>query len=175
MDTKTSIVRAAEQLFDRHGFTASGVDRLTRAANVSSRTLYKHVGSKIGLVTAVLDERDRRFRGMVDVGTVGALFDALEDWVRIEGARGCLFLRALGETGGSEPDVAAAVEAQKAALSARIRTIVSLELGADDERLAEQILVLFEGATATAVYRGPGAIASAREAALVLLATRSRA
>ena len=175
MNTKANIIRAAEQLFDRHGFTASGVDRLTRAANVSSRTLYKHVGSKIGLVSAVLGERDRRFGKRIDVRTIQALFDALEDWIRVEGARGCLFLRALGETGGSEPDVTAAVEAQKASLSERIHAIVALELGAGDEDLAEQILVLFEGATAAAVYRGPGAVASARDAALALMAARTRA
>lgn len=172
MDKRTTIIRAAERLFDRHGFAASGIDSVTRAADVSSRTLYKHVGSKTGLVTAVLGERDGRFRRRTDVRSVDALFDALEDWVWAEGARGCLFLRALGETGQGEPDVNQVVEAQKTHLRARIRGIVERELGTDDDDLTEQILVLFEGATAAAVYRGPGAVASARDAARALLAAR---
>ena len=172
MDTRATILRAAERLFDRYGFIASGIDRVTKAADVSSRTLYKHVGSKTGLMCAVLGERDRRFRRRLDVRTVDALFDALEDWIRVEGARGCLFLRALGETGRSEPDINRAVDGQKTHLRERIGRIVELELGEHDDDLTEQILVLFEGATATAVYRGPEAVASARDAACTLLSAR---
>lgn len=95
MDTKTKLISAAEQLFDRHGFTATGMDKLTKAASMSSRTLYKHAGSKTSLITNVLNERHRRFHQLMDVDSVDALFDALEEWIRIESARGCLFLTRL--------------------------------------------------------------------------------
>lgn len=174
MDTKVNIIRAAEGLFDRNGFTASGMDQLTQAANVSSRTLYKHLGSKTGLVCAVLAERDRRFRERLDVLTVDALFDALGDWIRVEGTRGCLFLRALGETGDREPEIAEAVRSQKSFLQELIRKIIRLELSSDHHDLADQILVLFEGATASAIYRGPDAVDAARNAARTLLAESIR-
>lgn len=174
MGVKETILRAVEPLFDRDGFMASGMDRLTGAAGVSSRTLYKHFGSKNGLMVAALDERDRRFRSRLDVRTVDAFFAALEDWIRVEGARGCLFLRALGETGGEIPEIVAAVHAQKAFLRGRIGDIVHVELGEPCEGLAEQLLVLFEGATAAAAYRGPEAVSSAREAAGILLSNARR-
>ena len=41
MDTKTKLISAAELLFDRHGFTATGMDKLTQAAGMSSRTLLR--------------------------------------------------------------------------------------------------------------------------------------
>ncbi|MGO1762399.1 MAG: helix-turn-helix domain-containing protein [Halomonas sp.] len=41
----------AEHLFDWHGFTATGMNRLTHSAGISSRTLYKHAGSKTSLVS----------------------------------------------------------------------------------------------------------------------------
>ncbi|WP_280564575.1 helix-turn-helix domain-containing protein, partial [Chromohalobacter sp. 48-RD10] len=87
------MLETAEQLFDRHGFTATGMDRLTQGAGISSRTLYKHVGNKNGLIAAVLNERDRRFHRQVETDSVDALFGALEVWLAQEAARGCLFLR----------------------------------------------------------------------------------
>ncbi|RYH00636.1 TetR/AcrR family transcriptional regulator, partial [Salipiger sp. IMCC34102] len=50
----------------------------------------------------------------------------------------------------------------------------AMELGREDPALAEQVLVLFEGATHAAVYRGAGAVSAARAAAVVLL-ERARA
>ena len=170
MDLKTTILKAVEPLFDRYGFMASGMDRLTEAAGVSSRTLYKHFGSKTGLMAAVLAERDRRFRSRLDVRTVDALFAALEEWILVEGARGCLFLRALGETGGDTPEIVTAVQRQKAFLRERVGDIVRLQLGEPREDLVSQLLVLFEGATAAAAYRGAEVASAARVAAGTLVA-----
>jgi AcrR family transcriptional regulator len=170
MDMIVKLVIAAERLFDRHGFTATGMDRLVSAAGMSSRTFYKHVGSKAALVAAVLAERDRRFMRRIDVGSVDALFAALEDWVRAEGARGCLFLRAQGETGGDTPEVSDIVMAHKATFRDRIAGIVAADVGGGaDPELAEQIVILVEGATAAAIYRGPEAVAAARAAAGILV------
>ena len=52
--TTSGIVASAEAVFDRHGFAASGVDRVTAAAGVSTRTLYKHLGNKTGLIVAAV-------------------------------------------------------------------------------------------------------------------------
>lgn len=170
MDTKTKLISAAEQLFDRHGFTATGMDKLTKAAGMSSRTLYKHAGSKTALITEVLKERHRRFQPHIEVDSVDALFDALEEWIRSESARGCLFLRAYGETGGDTPAINDAVLAHKARLYDKIQDIVAIETdGQEMPELTEQILILYEGATAATIYRGPEAVVSAQKAALALL------
>lgn len=170
MDVTQKLVAAAERLFDRHGFVATGMDRLTEAAGMSSRTLYKHAGSKAELMGVVLTERGRRFMRRLEVDTVDGLFGALEDWVRVEGARGCLFLRASAETGGGTPEIEAAVTAHKEAFARRVGEIVATEKGRADPLLAEEVLVLFEGATHAAVYRGAKAVAAARAAAATLLA-----
>ena len=171
MTLTPDLVDAAERLFDRQGYMATGMDQLTRAAGMSSRTLYKHAGSKAQLMAAVLAERDRRFLDRIDVSSVEALFVALDDWIRAEGARGCLFLRSRAETGGTVPEIADAVAAHKTALRQRVTTILAAELGAaPDPLLAEQLLVLVEGATHAAVTLGPEAVAAARSAAAVLVA-----
>lgn len=169
MDAKHRLLQAAETLFDQHGYMAVGMDRLTEAAEMSTRTLYKHAGSKAELMAAVLIERDRRFTNQTDVMSVDAFFTALKDWIELEGARGCLFLRAYSETGGETPEIADTVMAHKTAFTARLREIVAADLGRDDPALAEQVLVLFEGAIHAAVYRGPEAISAAQAAAAVLI------
>ena len=172
MEPQDNLIAAAERLFDEHGYTATGMDRLTQAAGMSSRTLYKRVGSKVALMGRVLAARDRRFVDGMAVASVDALFSMLMEWVEREGARGCLFLRSLAETGGASPEIAEAVSAHKARFVARIRVIVAGDLGRDDAQLAEQILVLIEGAAHAAVYRGPGTIAAARAAAATLMDAR---
>lgn len=170
MITKAQIIASAENVFDHHGFTATGVDRLTEAAAVSSRTLYKHIGSKTELIAAVLEDRSSRFFNRLDVDNVDALFAALEEWTRAEGARGCLFLRAQGETGGSTPEIVNAVMAYRRGLRSLIARVVANDVGQSNyDMLAEQILVLFEGATSTASYRGVEAIHAARSAAALLV------
>lgn len=168
MDTTTKLIAAAERLFDRCGFTATGMDWLTQVAGMSSRTLYKHAGSKTQLMERVLSERDRRFMARLNVETVDALFKALDDWIRIEGARGCLFLRSNAETGGNVPEISEAVRAHKTAFQSQVAGTVAADLGREDPELAEQVLVLFEGATHAAVYRGEGAVRAAQSAAATL-------
>ena len=174
MDMTIKLTAAAERLFDRHGYMATGMDRLTAAAGMSSRTVYKHAGSKAQLMARVLTERDRRFMARLEVQSLDALFAALEDWVRIEGARGCMFLRSRAETGGDTPEIAEAVVAHKEAFHRRIEEVVAAELGREDPVLAEQVLVLLEGATHAAVYRGADAVSAARAAAAILLETARR-
>lgn len=171
--TRERIISSTEPVFDQHGFAGIGVDRLTEAAGVSSRTLYKHMGSKTGLIAAVLDARRERFSRVFDVSTVDELFDALAAWVRSEGARGCLFLRALGEGGRSVPEVDRAVSQYRELLHRVMSRIVEHETGGADELLAEQLLVVFEGATSAASYRGQRAIDAARIVARSLVVTRT--
>ncbi len=172
MDTQQKLLRAAEDQFQRHGFNSTGMDRLAQAASMSSRTLYKHAGSKAALIAAVLAERDQRFFELLDVASVDALFQVLDDWLRKEGRRGCLFLRAFGETGGDLPEVVAAMTEHKLRCLAKIRRLVAQETGKPrgNGALAEQILVLFEGATAASIYRGHDAVTAARRAAAALIA-----
>lgn len=61
--------------------------------------------------------------------------------MRVEGARGCLFLRVAGETGGNDD---------------LTKQILVLFEGATD-------------ATIAAIYRGPGAVSAARKAARTLV------
>jgi AcrR family transcriptional regulator len=169
MNPMDRLVSAAEKAFDRHGFVATGIDRLTELAGISSRTLYKHAGNKAQLMAAVLNARGHRFMRRIDVQSVDSLFSALEEWIRVEGARGCLFLRARAETGGETPDINEAVKAHKVNFDRRVKEIVAADLGRNDPVLAAQVLILFEGATHASIYKGAEAVSVARTAAALLV------
>lgn len=173
MKTKTSLLTAAERLFDTHGFMATGMDRLAAAAGMSSRTVYKHVDGKTDLIVAVLEARVQRFFEAIEVMDVAGLFDALARWIAHEGARGCLMLRALEETGGEEARIVAAVHDYKARLGRHIAAIVEAELGRAEPALAGQLLILFEGATAASLYQGADAARTAGAAARLLVAAHA--
>ncbi|MCB1884579.1 MAG: TetR/AcrR family transcriptional regulator [Geminicoccaceae bacterium] len=170
MSLRRQIVLAAERAFDREGFAATGMDRLVREAGVSSRTLYKHVGSKDALALAVLEGRGERFFAGLPGDRVAGLFDGLGRWIEAEGARGCLFLRAHGEYAARDAAIVALVRRHKARLADEVARRVAGDLGRSDADLARQILILFEGATAAAVHLGPGAATAAGAAADALVA-----
>ena len=167
MSIEQQIIAAAEHTFDHHGFTASGMDRLTDAAGVSSRTLYKRIGNKNSLMAAALANRRERFFRFLNVRSIDALFAQLEDWTEAEGARGCLFLRALSDTGGSVIEVTSEVVVYRQSLRDFIACLVIEETGTD--LAADGILALFEGAVTAASYRGRNATQAARTTAALLL------
>lgn len=174
MNTDAQLLATAERLFDRDGFNATGMGRLVRESHLSSRTVYKHVGSKNALMARVLAGRQRRFFERTDFVSTEALFTSLKGWLAEEGARGCLFLRVQAETGGDIPEIAAQVAAYHGQLRENIAGLVTREAGIVDDELTDQLLALFEGATTAATYRGAAVIDAAAVCARQLIFERAR-
>ena len=55
-DTRERILQAAERLFAEHGFDATSVDRVARAAEVNKALVYYYFKSKDALLAALFDE-----------------------------------------------------------------------------------------------------------------------
>ena len=175
MDKRNSIVAGASRVFELSGFRGVGVDAVLAPSGTSTRTLYKHFGSREALVRAVLEDRHRQFMqqllGNDPADPVGDLFDQLQLWLDAHGARGCMLLRARSEYAGSSADIVGLVRDQKGEFEREIARRVELVLGRADARLARQVWLLFEGATAAASVVDPRlAVGDAREAALLLVA-----
>ncbi|WP_374224105.1 TetR/AcrR family transcriptional regulator [Streptomyces sp. ISL-66] len=171
-EARTRLLDAAEALFYSEGIQAVGMDRLRTESGVPLKRLYRLYPAKESLVTAYLERRDRRWiaglREAVTGGAdpVGAAFDWLGRWFSEPGFRGCAFLNAYGELGAGPAGVLEVVRRHKAEL----RTLLAEIAGPGREDLAEQLLLLVEGATVVAALEpGPGAAARAREAAYALV------
>lgn len=176
------LIDTALGLFARHGFHATGIDRILAEAGVAKMTLYNHFRSKDELILAVLRRRDERFRNWfvravehraADArGRLLAIFDALEEWFGREDFTGCMFINAAAEFSGiADPIQGAAAEHKR--LVAGYLAGLAEEAGAKDpERLAFELSLLLDGAIVCAHVCGVSdAAARAQAAAEVLIDT----
>jgi len=167
-------------LFYKNGFHATGIDRVIAEAGIAKMTLYNHFESKESLITECLRYKSDRVITWIELELAErpetskyklfALFDIYESWFRQKGFKGCIFTRAAGEY----PDQDHPVHKAAAAHTARIFELVSRltrEAGAANSAgLAEQYVLLLEGATSVAFSTGATIAARrARRAAYRLL------
>lgn len=61
-EKRKALLKAAGGAAKRHGFAASGVDALAKAAGVTSGALYAHFASKAGFLDALVTEEMQRSR-----------------------------------------------------------------------------------------------------------------
>jgi AcrR family transcriptional regulator len=177
------LLEAASDLFYREGIRAVGVDTISSKAGVSKRTLYNRFGGKAELVAEYLRRRDERWRVYLQEQTEGvadprekllAVFGAYEEWLVGEDFRGCAFANAAAEI--PDPDHPARIVAQRHKEGVREHMAALAKVAGFDEpeALAERLLLLLEGAAATAAMRRSGEpLGVARSVALELLDARS--
>ncbi|MDI6630122.1 MAG: helix-turn-helix domain-containing protein [Rhodococcus sp. (in: high G+C Gram-positive bacteria)] len=148
------ILTVASELFYARGIRAVGVDLIAEEAGTTKKTLYDRFGSKDGLVQQYLTRRYAlwcdhvtEFVDALEPGDTRILgvYDALDVWMR-DNHRGCGFVNAFAEFGGTDSPVLAIIESEKAwtrSLFARLAT----EAGYPDaEQLGTRLSVLHEGA-----------------------------
>ncbi|WP_260617354.1 MULTISPECIES: TetR/AcrR family transcriptional regulator [Microbispora] len=183
-EARRRILDAAERLFYAQGIQAVGMDQIRDAAGVSLKRLYQSYPSKDALVEAYLEHRDRRWTRSLDEHVaraaapgdrVTAVFGFLAEWFGTADFRGCSFINAFGELGPTSPPVAAAARAHKNGLRERLGTLAAEAGAADPDALADQLLLLVEGAiVAAAMGTATGPAERARSAALALLSAARR-
>jgi AcrR family transcriptional regulator len=173
------ILDAAGELFYRHGIGAVGVELISKAAGVSKRTLYQQFGSKDQLIAASLDQAGQAVLGIylppADDGDAApreqilAAFDALCGWSAAPEFRGCPFINTAAEL--ADPQHPARVIARDYKLRLREFFARQAERGGarDPQQLADQLLIVFDGAIVQAVMDTAASPAAARAAADALL------
>jgi AcrR family transcriptional regulator len=172
-------LRAAAELFYRHGIHATGVAALVDAAHVSTRTFYQHFPTKNALVEAYLHgfEADTPIASEQQLGRddltaserLLAIFDPLEsDDATV--LRGCPFHNAAVDAAGEMPHVAQLVKQHKQAFLDRLIN-TALEAGAPNPvSLGRQLAVVYEGAAAlSASSNTTQVVPDARRAAETLI------
>jgi AcrR family transcriptional regulator len=179
VEATTRLLDAADELFYDRGIQAVGMDQIRSASGVSLKRLYRCFPSKERLVVAYLRRRDGRWRaelaGFVarhgdSDARVLAVFDWLYDWFARPGYRGCAFLNSFGELGAATPAVAEAARDHKELLRRYLAGLAAETAADDPASLADQLLVLVDGAISVAAITGnPAAAHHARATARALL------
>ncbi|MBG6217172.1 AcrR family transcriptional regulator [Arthrobacter sp. CAN_A6] len=176
------LLDAADELFYLNGITNTGVDDVLARAGVSVATLYAQFGNKDGLLSASLSRRleiwqeywDEAIRSAEsDQERLLAIFDALELYRgRRPDARWCAFLSTAVEIPDAKHAVAALTRADTTLLNQRLLTLAEPLAGAEAERLAAAVLLIYNGTLASFLRGSPeDPIAQAREIAVLTVRT----
>jgi AcrR family transcriptional regulator len=158
------LVGTALALFSKHGYHATGIDRILAESGVAKMTLYKHFRSKDDLILAALRRRDEEFRRWFQAEIenratapherIMAVFDVLETWFKDPEFNGCCFIHAAGEYGGKDNPVHAAAAEHKARVQSYLRDLAqSAGVSAADD-VAHQLMLLVNGAIVAAHVSG---------------------
>jgi AcrR family transcriptional regulator len=117
------ILLTAHDLFYRDGLRATGIDRIIAGSGVAKLTFYRCFASKDELIRTFLDYRHERWmawfvdalgrHGAVAGGGLAPLVPALGEWFADPLYRGCAFINATAEVGGSQPGIAQIVQNHK--------------------------------------------------------------
>ena len=177
------LLEAASELFYREGIRGVGVDTVSERAGVSKRTLYNRFGGKDELVAEYLCRRDERWRAYLREVTgrvtgprekLLAVFGAYGEWLVGEDFRGCAFANAAAEIPDPNHPARIVARRHKEGVKEYLITLAGEAGFHEPEALAERLLLLLEGATATAAMRHSGEpLDVAQSAALELMDARS--
>ncbi|OCG17458.1 hypothetical protein A9G09_01585 [Gilliamella sp. wkB292] len=149
--TDELIIKTAEKLFYRTGFSSVGVDDIRDISGCSKTTLYNHFGSKDKLIMEVLKHRDLIFCSKLDDSIKGlngknailGIFKWHKKWFSEVDYNGCLFMRAVEEMRETLPCVSDILMVHKEFVRSLIYS--KLEEYSDKASLANTLMVILEG------------------------------
>jgi AcrR family transcriptional regulator len=179
LPARERLLAAANELFYEEGVHSVGIDRVIERAGVAKATLYSAFGSKDELVRAYLEARhaatrDRMTRELAvrdhpPRERLLGVFEIQGESFTEPGFRGCAFVSASAEArpGSTIEDAAEEYRSWVRALFVDLAKEADVN---DPERLAQQLVLLYDGAGIAAwMDRDPGAAAAARAAATALV------
>jgi AcrR family transcriptional regulator len=175
------LIETALELFSRHGFHGVGIDTILKNSGVAKRTLYNHFKSKDELILAVLRHYDERFRNFFMRAVEGkaenpkdrllAVFDVAEQWFKQDDFHGCIFVGAAGEYPEEGTPIRNTSREFKGLILGYIKSLAKESGLKQSDQLAEQLLLLLEGAITMAQINNSSLSAGqAKDAAKVLIA-----
>jgi AcrR family transcriptional regulator len=172
------LLAAAGELFYDEGVNTVGIDRVIERAGVAKASLYNTFGSKEELIRSYLLARAeaRRARYAEKLARYATprekllgVFDVMGELFADPKFRGCPFVRASAEA-RSDSAVKSACEDSRAWVRSLFTGLARDAGAAHPERLAQQLVVLYDGATVSAqMDHDPGVAAAARAVAAALL------
>ena len=173
------LVETARQLFLERGVPKVGINEVTARAKVARMTLYNNFPSKDDLVLAVFEQEAQMRRDAIEavqseldepLARILALFVVAKEIASLNGFRGCAFINLAIEA--AAPNSAMHALAKKHKAWVRTNCMQTLMAGGytNSERLADQILVLWDGGVVGAyVHQSTVPIDAARDAVQTLL------
>jgi len=166
---KDHILKVASKLFYEHGIRAVGVDTIVAQSGVVKTTLYDHFPSKDDLINAYLTMHDQVFWQVWDtallkspdspVQQIRDLFDVLDAGLATPEVLGCAFLSAASEFPELTQSSHQLALVHKQKVKMQLQALAQAAGVTQPEELAEQLLLVLNGAFASkrifGTYEGP--------------------
>ncbi len=182
LSPRERILETARTLFYAHGFRAIGVDRLIAESGVAKMTFYKHFPSKDDLIRAYLEGATLGFEKWIRGVIAGesspqqqleAIFEGVAKISSSPKCLGCTFMHAAAEfPDATHPGHAVALEYKKGVLNTLEGLTTALNIS-DPHGLAQDLMMLMDGAWAASRMFGPGNYSSrAAVTAKILIAAQ---
>jgi len=169
-NTRQRILDVAGSLFFRYGYRAVGVDTIVKETGIAKMTLYRHFPSKDDLIAAYLEQVDGLMQEWLDSSVkpyegspheqLLAIFEALQKLIQSPQCYGCAFLITAVEFPDLDSVGHKAALAHKQSVRARFENLAEQAGINQPGRLADQLLLLMDGAFASVRMFGienPGA------------------
>lgn len=195
---RDKLITAALELFNEHGYHATGINAILDRAGVAKMSLYNNFTSKEDLIAQALRQRDdawmqwfadalerhstksasarrqRTTRPKTDAATtLLAVFDVLEEWFNQRDFNGCGFIRASGEFPNPGDPVHKIALEHKQRIEQALAALARQAGAKDPDAIARTLFVLASGAITAAQMTATSEPArDAKEAARALLASQ---
>jgi AcrR family transcriptional regulator len=175
---KQRLLQAADELFYSEGIHTVGIDRVIARAGVAKGSMYYSFAGKDELVHDYLTHRHGKWAERVTTGIeahadprarILAVYDVLGTLFAQPDYRGCAFMNATAE---ATPDSVEAVAGTvfRAWVHALFLDLATDTDAQDPKQLADTLVLLYDGAVATAqMDKAPEAARTARRAAELVL------
>jgi AcrR family transcriptional regulator len=173
------LLDTAGRLFYARGFQAVGVDEIVAESGVAKMTLYRHFPSKDDLIVAYLRRSDDAFRDWFERALgraedprekLAAVFAALEERAQSAQCLGCTFQVSASEFPDASHPAHRVAVGHKRAIRARFAQLATEAGLRDPGVLADQLLMLMDGAwVAARMFARPGPARHVSGAAEILM------
>ncbi|MCC5942237.1 MAG: TetR/AcrR family transcriptional regulator, partial [Balneolaceae bacterium] len=146
----------------QQGFHQTGINQIIKEAEIARGSLYQHFSGKDELCVEYLEYMHNNwFRDITTFvsnkksskAKLLGLFDFLEHYAPEENFRGCFFLNIVTEVPDTATDIYKTALAKKEIFKKYIEELVAQHTGNQNDPLAEEIYMLFEGAVSELQFR----------------------
>jgi AcrR family transcriptional regulator len=164
------IVEAATELFYAQGLRAVSAEKIIAQVGITKVTFYRHFPTKDDLIVAYLERRAKWERDAI--AQVRQAADDVPDAFRIiaeaigaescsPGFRGCPFINAAAEYADPDHPVRRAVDAHRRWFRQTIQDLLDEINVPDSPRVADQLVMLRDGAMVSGYLSDPSTVADA--------------
>jgi AcrR family transcriptional regulator len=180
-NVKKRLLDTADRLFYAEGIRAVGIDRVLAEADAAKASLYQHFGSKDGLIAACVQRRVDQGRAQIVDFIKGVppaertlkIFDWIVAWAETTDFRGCPLQHVVSEIPKPEHPARKIAAEQRKWFRAQFVECLAAAGVRNRVRMADMLLVLYDGALAASEQDGPQRARDARWIAKQLLQRNS--